>query len=92
MKFLKKLFTFRPNRPKYKSVTTLFTELPYHVQMTSRLYPVIETLIGNKADGEIRKFEIPGNELRVGQALLLRNDREVWIHLGHDYFKNIVKS
>lgn len=89
------MFNFIKNilkkNPKYESTHTLFTEIPYHVQQVSRLYPTIDTLIGNKADGEIRLFSIENNKLRVGQALLLRKDKEVWIHLGYNYFKNTVK-
>ena len=88
IQWIKNLFT---RKPKYESIHTLFTELPYHVQQISRLYPIIDTLIGNKADGEIRLFSIEDNKLRVGQALLLRKDKEVWIHLGYNYFKNTVK-
>lgn len=88
IQWIKNLFA---KKPAYESTHTLFTELPYHVQQVSRLYPTIDTLIGNKADGEIRLFSIENNKLRVGQALLLRKDKEVWIHLGYNYFKNTVK-
>lgn len=88
IQWFKKLFEVKP---KYESVHTLYTELPYHIQKVSELYPICDTLVGNKADGEIRLFSIEDNKLRVGQALLLRKDKEVWIHLGYNYFKNIVK-
>lgn len=88
LQWLKKMFT---SKPKYESVHTLYTELPYHIQQVSRLYPVIDTLIGNKADGEIRLFTIENNTLRVGQGLVLRKDKDVWVHLGNNYFKNTVK-
>ena len=90
IQWIKNLFK---KKPKYESTHTLFTELPLHIQQMSRLYPdpSIGTIIGNKADGEIRLFSIENNKLRVGQALFLKNDKEVWVHLGCNYFKNTLK-
>lgn len=65
-------------------------EIPCHIQAVARLYPVLETLVGNKAKGEVKRFELTDNKLRVGQALFKKNNTEIWIHLGNDYFKNTV--
>ena len=64
---------------------------PLHIAEVAKMYPTIHTLHRNKSKGEVCKFFVEQNNLRVGQALILRNDNEVWIHLGQDYFKNIVK-
>ena len=84
--FVKRVF-----KKKIKTCTVCYTELPYDVQQVGKLYPVIKTLMGNKADGTIQKFILEDNKLRVGQALFQNNNKEIWIHLGHDYFKNTVK-
>lgn len=84
-KFLNK---FRP--PKFDRCE-ICQNPPYHIAEIAKLYPVIHTLVKNKSKGEISKFVLEQNALRVGQALILNHDREIWIHLGNDYFKNIVK-
>ena len=54
------------------------------------LYPVLHLLVGNNSTGEIKLFDKHDNK-RIGQALLLNRDKEVWVYLGNGYFKNIVK-
>jgi len=65
--------------------------VPNNIEQIGKLYPVIETLANNKASGEIKRFMLENNKLRVGQAMFRNNDNEVWIHLGKDYFKNTIK-
>lgn len=70
---------------------SVFTNVPFHLEQVAKMYPVIHTVIGNKSTGEIKLFLLENNKLRVGQALILNADREVWVHIGNDYFKNIMK-
>lgn len=67
------------------------TNVPFHIEQVGKMYPVIHTVVGNKSVGQIKLFLLENNKLRVGQALILNSDREVWIHIGNDYFKNIMK-
>jgi len=86
LSFLKKLLGIKQD-PK----PSLDFHIPYHIEELAKLYPVVHTVPYNKSTGEIKHFSLSYNPCRVGQALILNHDREIWIHLGKDYFKNIVK-
>lgn len=79
---------FKRFRRKPKTVETIF--VPTEILEMSWMYPVLRDLIGNKANGEIRKFN-NDREKKIGQGLILNGEKEVWVYLGQNYFKNIVK-
>lgn len=75
----------------------LDTVVPLHIREIGKLYPILHTVAGNLAVGEIKRFEFTGHEntLRVGQAIKVDLERGVtcmWIHLGHNYFKLVMKA
>jgi hypothetical protein len=72
-------------------------EVPFHIKEIGRMYPILHTVAGNQAVGEIRLFVFnhKENSLRVGQALIKREKKgltSTWIHLGNDYFKLVMKA
>lgn len=72
-------------------------ETPLHIREIAKLYPILHTVAGNRAVGEIRLFEFePGreNKLRTGQAFIIHEKglAHTWIHLGNDYFKLVMKA
>jgi hypothetical protein len=79
---------FIRQKPKVKLISA---EIPADIKAMGDLYPVIHTVVENLSTGEIKQLSIGENKLRIGQAMVINRDKEVWVHLGNDYFKNIVK-
>lgn len=83
---------------------TLFTidrttddSVPLHIRTIGRLYPILHTVVCNQARGEIKKFhfvESQKNTLRVGHHVTTtEGDYDcLWVCLGNDYFKLILKA
>ena len=71
-------------------------EVPHDIKQVAKLYPILHTVAGNLAVGELRKFEFTKpNILRVGQTIII-NEKfgvvSIWIHLGYDFFKLVMKA
>jgi hypothetical protein len=97
MSLIKKIKEFFSIRPPQSFVIADPIEVPFHIKELAKCYPILHTVAGNKAVGEIKVFQFnPGkeNEKRVGQAHILNKGRyaETWIHLGNDYFKLVMKA
>jgi hypothetical protein len=71
-------------------------EIPFHIKEIGKLYPILHTVTANKALGEIKLFIFKNrvHQLRVGQAAVIQREKYTctWIHLGHDYFKLVMKA
>lgn len=96
MSFFIKLINLILNK-KYEPVIITEVAIPFHIKEIAKLYPLLHTVAGNKAVGEIRLFQFDTgheNKLRVGQAFVMKKkgDHSVWVHLGFNYFKLVMKA
>lgn len=71
--------------------------IPFHVRQLGRLYPILHTVAANQARGEIRKFnfcESQKNTLPVGRHVSMTEGEyeTLWVCLGNDYFKLLMKA
>lgn len=72
-------------------------EIPFHIKEIGKLYPIVHTVVNNQSIGEIKYFDFANHEnsLRVGQGLIINEKKgmqSIWVHLGNDFFKNVVKA
>ena len=94
---LRKLINFFTNKRFQPFIIVEADEVPLHIREIGKLYPILHTVAGNRALGEVKRFEFePGREntLRTGQAFILHEKglAYTWIHLGNDFFKLVMKA
>jgi len=93
---LVKLFKQKITENNKQPFTIHETEIPFDIKQISKLYPILHTVAGNRAVGEVRKFEfVKPNTLRKGQAIIINEKFSIvstWIHLGNDFFKLVMKA
>lgn len=70
--------------------------VPFHIKEISKIYPILHTVAGNRAVGEIKRFVFEHeNVLQPGQVIIVNGKNKtdcIWTHLGNDYFKLVMKS
>jgi hypothetical protein len=93
LSILKKLFSGKPKKAPF---TIVEITVPLGIKEVAKHHPILHTVAGNRALGEIRKFIfVKQNILREGQAMIINEKHGVtctWVHLGDDYFKLVMKA